>query len=192
MFSFNFGDIRFTQSYCRPISVVLCVLLYFCRHYKSARTDRQIFDNLFATPTGTEHQVTTAYHLQSNGLDEHFNQTIQHVLRKAVNEKQDEWSKAIDDILFAYRTSVQATMKHTPFCLMFGREARLPIQTEISPESNEQTLEERIEDLADLRKSYSKVAENIKDGQQKQKKLYDAKHGAYTKVKNNAYTAQQE
>lgn len=46
-----------------------------------------------------------------------------------------------------------------------------------------QTLNERIEDLADLRQSYPKVAENIKHGQQQQKKLYDAKHGANKKVR---------
>ena len=89
-----------------------------------------------------------------------------------MNEKQDNWDEAIDDILFAYRTSVQATTKHTPFYLMFGREARIPIQMEISSEENiKQTLEERVEELADLRQSYAKVAENIKDGQEKQKKL---------------------
>ena len=88
-----------------------------------------------------------------------------------MNEKQDNWDEAIDDILFAYRTSVQATTKHTPFYLMFGREARIPIQMEISSEENiKQTLEERVEELADLRQSYAKVAENIKDGQEKQKK----------------------
>ena len=89
-----------------------------------------------------------------------------------MNEKQDNWDEAIDDILFAYRTSVQATTKHTPFYLMFGREARTPIQMEISSEENiKQTLEERVGELADLRQSYAKVAENIKDGQEKQKKL---------------------
>ena len=89
-----------------------------------------------------------------------------------MNEKQDNWDEAIDDILFAYRTSAQATTKHTPFYLMFGREARIPIQMEISSEENiKQTLEERVEELADLRQSYAKVAENIKDGQEKQKKL---------------------
>ena len=93
-----------------------------------------------------------------------------------MNEKQDNWDEAIDDILFAYRTSVQATTKHTPFYLMFGREARIPIQMEISSEENiKQTLEERVEELADLRQSYAKVAENIKDGQEKQKKTLGCK-----------------
>ncbi|KAK3752966.1 hypothetical protein QZH41_005123 [Actinostola sp. cb2023] len=52
--------------------------------------------------TGTEHRVTSAYHPQSNGLDERFNQTLQRTLRKCVNEQQDNWDEAIDDILFAY------------------------------------------------------------------------------------------
>jgi hypothetical protein len=84
------------------------------------------------------------------------NQTIQQALRKEVNEKQENWDEAIDDILFACRTLVRATTKHTPFYLMFGCEARLPIQMEIVPEGKERTLEERLEELADLRKSYGK------------------------------------
>ena len=51
-----------------------------------------------------------------------------------------------------------------------------------SEEEIERTLDETIQELADLRQSYAKVAENIKDGQQKQKKLYDAKHGTNKKV----------
>jgi hypothetical protein len=67
---------------------------------------------------------------------------------------------------------------------MFGREARLPIEMEIVPEGKERTLEERLEELADLRKSYGKVADNIKESQDRQKKLYDAKHGASKQVKH--------
>lgn len=67
---------------------------------------------------------------------------------------------------------------------MFGREARLPIEMEIVPEGKERTLEERLEELADLRKSYGKVADNIKESQDRQKKLYDAKHGVSKQVKH--------
>ena len=83
-----------------------------------------------------------------------------------MNEKQDNWDEAIDDIVFAYGTSVQATTKHTPVYPMFGGKAHIPIQMEISPrkEDIKQTLEERIEGLADLHQSYAKVAGNIKDG----------------------------
>ena len=38
--------------------------------------------------TGTEHCVTSAYHPQSNGLTERFNQTLQTALIKLVNESK--------------------------------------------------------------------------------------------------------
>ena len=77
--------------------------------------------------TGFKHRVTSAYHPQSNGLDERLNQTLKSALQKLVNESEDDWDELIDNVLFAYRTSKQDSTKFTPFFLMHGREARLPI-----------------------------------------------------------------
>ena len=41
--------------------------------------------------TGIEHRVTSAYHPQTNGLTERFNQTLQTALLKVVNDKQTDW-----------------------------------------------------------------------------------------------------
>ena len=77
--------------------------------------------------TGFKHLVTSAYHQQSNGLDERLNQTLKAALQKLVNESQDDWDQLIDYVLFAYRTSKQDSSKFTPFFLMYGREATLPV-----------------------------------------------------------------
>ena len=61
--------------------------------------------------TKTEHRVTSAYHPQTNGLTERFNQTIQRALVKFVND----WDEKLDGVLFAYRTSEQASSNVTPF-----------------------------------------------------------------------------
>ena len=66
--------------------------------------------------TGTQQHVTSAYHLQSNGLTERFNQTLQMTLLKVVNDTQTDW----DDHL-PYRTSVQKATKLTPFEVMYAR-----------------------------------------------------------------------
>lgn len=132
--------------------------------------------------------MTSAYHPQSNGLDERFNQTLERALQKTVNEQQDDWDEAIDDILFAYRTSVHATTKYSPFYLMFGRQARLPIEIELDNEagSNEERgLEQRLEELKTLRQSYGSAADNIVIGQDKQKAYYDKKHGSNKEVMKN-------
>ena len=78
----------------------------------------QITDCLFEL-TGTEHRVTSAYHPQSNGLVERFNQTL--IVKKA-HDNQHQWDQHIDSVLFAYRTSTHKSTKMTPFFVMHLRE----------------------------------------------------------------------
>ena len=65
--------------------------------------------------------------LQSNGSDERFNQMLKHQLQRLVNDHQDDWDEFLDNVLFAYRSSRQDSMKRTPFLLIHGREAPLLI-----------------------------------------------------------------
>ena len=53
--------------------------------------------------TGTEHRISTAYHPQTNGLVERYNQTLQRFLIKLCNDKQNDWDDLLDPVLFAYR-----------------------------------------------------------------------------------------
>ena len=69
--------------------------------------------------TDFKHNITSAYHPQSNGLDERFNQTLKAQLQKKVNEHQDNWDDLLDNIPFAYRTSRQVSTKCTPFLLIW-------------------------------------------------------------------------
>ncbi len=71
--------------------------------------------------TGIEHRISTAYHPQTNGLTERFNQTLQTALLKVVNETQSDWDYHLPAILFAYRTSIQKATKFSPFALMYCR-----------------------------------------------------------------------
>ena len=49
--------------------------------------------------TGTEHHVTSAYHPQSNGLTEKFNQTLQTALVKLVNANQNDLDYHLSAVL---------------------------------------------------------------------------------------------
>ena len=71
--------------------------------------------------TQTHHIVSSAYHPQTNGLTERFNQTLQASLIKVVNSSQDDWDEQLSAVLFAYRTSVQKATKLTPFEIMYCR-----------------------------------------------------------------------
>ena len=86
---------------------------------------------------GVRSHLTSAYHPQSNGLDERFNQTLQRQLLKFVEEKQPDWDLYIDSILFSYRISRQDSTKQSPFVLLFGRQARLPIEFNLGADLGE-------------------------------------------------------
>ena len=60
----------------------------------------QLID-LLEKHTGFKHKATSAYHPQSNGLDERMNQTFKCKLRKLVNEGMDDW-EAINIFVYSY------------------------------------------------------------------------------------------
>ena len=80
---------------------------------------------------GTDHRISSAYHPQSNGLDERMNQTLMRAMVKFVNDNHDDWDVHLKSILFTYRTSKNDSTKFTLFELMFGRAPVLPIEMEI-------------------------------------------------------------
>ncbi len=69
--------------------------------------------------TKTEHRVTSAYHPQTNGLTERFNQTLTRSLAKITNDNQDDWDLKIDTVLMSYRASRQASTKQSPYFMLF-------------------------------------------------------------------------
>ena len=68
---------------------------------------------------------------------------------------------------------------------MYGRDAHLPIDlTRVQEEGEEMDLETKVEKMLELREKLPDQArENILKEQQHQKKQYDAKHNAKTKLK---------
>ena len=135
---------------------------------------------------GTDHRISSAYHPQTNGLDERMNQTLTGALVKFVNENQDDWDVHIKSVLFAYRTSKNDSTKFTPFELMFGRAPVLPIEIEIKskPSSDGDQAEEVAPDFDEKVRLMMNIREQVKEqaminidkAQGRQKKNYDAKH----------------
>ena len=58
---------------------------------------------------------------------ERFNQTIQTMLVKFIESKKETWQDYLDTCVYAYNTSRHDSSKFTPFELMFGRQAVIPI-----------------------------------------------------------------
>ena len=70
---------------------------------------------------------TSPYHPQTDGLVEHFNQTLKAMLRKVHIQEGQDWDQLLPYVLFAYREIPQSTTGFSPFELLYGREVRGPL-----------------------------------------------------------------
>jgi Integrase zinc binding domain/Integrase core domain len=119
-----------------------------------------------------EHLMSTPYHPQTNGLVERFNRTLLESLARLAQKHVNKWDMYIALALFSYRTSKHSTTKLTPFLLVYGREAKLPVDsTEIEEETTlVQHVERQIDELPIIR---NKARKQIGDEQLKQKDRHD-------------------
>ncbi|GET60683.1 DDE-type integrase/transposase/recombinase [Rhizophagus irregularis DAOM 181602=DAOM 197198] len=160
-----------------------------CRHGcpKEILTDRGTHFvnemlNSLCQELGVKHQLSTAYHPQTNGLVERFNQTLCEALAKYANENKDDWDVYLSSVLFAYRTKRHNTTRHEPFYLMYGRDAILPIefavrttQVDISESDTQQDLFNRIHTLTGKVVGERLLTQDIiHQSQQKQKQRHDS------------------
>ena len=74
-----------------------------------------------------EKSRTTPYHPQSDGLIEQFNRTLIQMLSTCTDQHPFDWEEHFPKLCMAYNSSKQVTTGYSPFFLMFGREARLPV-----------------------------------------------------------------
>ena len=58
---------------------------------------------------------------------EKFNQTLQNMLVKFVADKQESWEEYLDTCVYAYNSSRHESSQYSPFEVMFGRRAVLPV-----------------------------------------------------------------
>ena len=72
-------------------------------------------------------QITiSAMHPQANGKVERLNQFFKTSMAMLTNKEQSNWDRAIDCILFAYRTGSSSHQADTPFYLIYGRDPVFP------------------------------------------------------------------
>ena len=70
---------------------------------------------------------TTPYHSQGDGLVERFKRTLVDMLAITAKDNPFDWENHVCAICMAYNTSAQTTTGYSPFYLMFGRQAKIPI-----------------------------------------------------------------
>ena len=78
---------------------------------------------------------TTAYHPQSDGLEQRFSRTLLDILSKTVKAGGKDRDVRLPYLLFAYRSIVQPSTGESLFFLLYGRDPQLPTDMALLPPS---------------------------------------------------------
>ena len=74
---------------------------------------------------------STPYYAQANGQAESTNKIIKANLRKVVYSNPSNWDELLLEVLWAYRTSKMLCINTTPFSLVYGHDAVLPVEVTV-------------------------------------------------------------
>ncbi|KAK0607684.1 hypothetical protein LWI29_018587 [Acer saccharum] len=86
---------------------------------------------------------STPRYPQANGQAESTNKTIVNKLKKRLEAEKSQWAEKLPEILWLYRTTPRRSTGETPFSLVYGSEAVIPIETRLSTARSENSNEEQ-------------------------------------------------
>eukprot|EP00731_Ephydatia_muelleri_P038702 Em0868g2a len=122
---------------------------------------------------------------QGNGMVERFNRTLLDMLATAVGDNPADWENYIHKLCFAYNTSVHSSTGYSPFFLMFGRQAAIPVDLmyPLRREEEDKELPDFVQELKKrLQDAYASVRVHCQSEHLRQKAIYDRKaHGEQLK-----------
>jgi len=113
--------------------------------------------------------ASTAYNPAANGLAEAFNKAIIKLLKKFVSSSKWDSNEKLGECLWAYRTTVRAPIGNTLFSLVYGCEAvisleiqmsslRVALATKMNKEDNDQL---RLQELEALDEKWLQAQQHI-------------------------------
>nr|GEV41948.1 retrovirus-related Pol polyprotein from transposon TNT 1-94 [Tanacetum cinerariifolium] len=112
-----------------------------CLTYSKVKAEHQ-------KPSGTRLDMSTAYHLETDGQSERTIQTLEDMLCAWVIDFGKSWDRHLPLVEFSYNNSYPTSIKVAPFEALYGRKCRSPI---IQIKSRIQAARDRKKSDADLK-----------------------------------------
>lgn len=186
----QYYPLSFKNNHCKKCGSLSSSFLHSCSHVgfpKVIQRDRgtnftsdllkEILRKLNAS-----HEMSTAYHPQSQGRLEKFHQTFKYVKKRILLGTQSDWEENIDMLLLAIRECPQESLGYSPFELLYGRQIKGP-QKILKDElisgvyfHPKQTVSQYLNNLTTHLSKVRKLAmENLAKSQKRMKTMYDVK-----------------
>ena len=128
---------------------------------------------------GIKNRYLTLAYPQRNGNVEAVNKVIMNELKKRLDDAKGEWVEELPHVLWTYRTTPRRSTGETPFSMIYGAEAVIPLETGFptlrtslfTPNSNDNLLEKSLDLIKEWREN---VMVQLAYYQQKLKQGYDS------------------
>lgn len=99
-----------------------------------------------------EQRFTSVGHHQANSQVESTNKTIVKILEKRLRTSQGSWADDLDGVLWVYRTTIRIATQDTPFTLVYGTGAVIPLEIAVETQRIQQyqPIENEVARIYDL------------------------------------------
>lgn len=121
---------------------------------------------------GSQVNLSTAYHPQSDGQSEREIQTLITALRAYANAMANDWDDYLPALELAFNSKQQASTGAAPFTLVYGTEARLPIDC-VLDEARPATLPAVSDRAERMRLALDQARSKAEQAQARQKRQAD-------------------